>query len=72
MRYTYENTAAIGELKDVYLDGVKLDDVLEADTEAGYVIRCKLDAEGHVYAGENDELATERLIGVVAVVPKVG
>ena len=71
MRYIHENTSAISQPKYVHLDGVKIDDVLEADTEAGYVIRCKRNAEGFVYAGENDELATERLTGVVAVIPKV-
>lgn len=70
MRYTYENTAAIGEPKDVYLDGVKIDDACEADTVDGYVIRGKRNAEGNLYLDENDEVATERLTGAVVVVPK--
>lgn len=72
MRYTYENTAAIGAPKDVFLDGVKIDNVSEADTAEGYLVRCKIDAEGFLCVDEDGEIATDRLTGKVVVLPSAG
>lgn len=48
----------------VWLDGAEQKMVSEASISGGWLIRAKLDAEGHVYA-EGDEIATEKLFGVV-------
>lgn len=69
MRYTHENTSKIGQPKDVYLDGVKIDNVQEADDTEGWLIRCVLDADGYIQAGENGDVVVERLTGKVMVVP---
>ncbi len=49
---------------DVWLDGVEQSDVLEAHTDAGYIVRAKLNEAGEPYL-IGDEFATERLTGVV-------
>ncbi|WYK06241.1 hypothetical protein DWF04_021480 [Cereibacter sphaeroides f. sp. denitrificans] len=51
---------------DVWLDGVEQSDVLEADTDAGYIVRAKLNETGKPYL-IGDEVATERVTGVVTV-----
>ncbi|MFQ6756708.1 hypothetical protein V6Z72_20390 [Cereibacter sphaeroides] len=51
---------------DVWLDGVEQSDVLEADTDAGYIVRAKLNEAGKPYL-IGDEVATERVTGVVTV-----
>lgn len=70
MRYTNENTAKIGKPMDAYLDGVLIDDVLEADTSEGYLIRSVRNAEGFLCLDKNGDLAIERLVGTVVVKPK--
>lgn len=71
MRYTYENTYAIGNPVDVFLDGVKMccSDISEADDDEGYVIRAKKDSEGNLYIDDNGKVATETLYGAVVVTP---
>lgn len=66
--YTVENTIkAIPPMNaSVFLDGAEVKNCIEADTDAGYVIRAKLDASGHIFA-DGDEIATERLVGIVTV-----
>lgn len=71
MRYTHKNTAAIGCPMDVFLDGVQVDDVTEADTAEGYVIQCKRDGDGHFIIDGDGKVMTTRLNGAVKVVPKV-
>lgn len=51
----------------IYLNGLPQAYVVEAHTEEGWIIRCKLDSDGHVYA-EGDEVATEKLAGAVSAV----
>ena len=67
MRYTPENTVKAGKFATVYLDGVEVNNVIEADTEQGYVVRCLVNGKGYFYADERDEVATERLEGKVVV-----
>lgn len=62
-KYTYEN--APGAI--VYLNGVETDNVMEADDEVGYIIVAKFDDDGYLCVVD-DEIATERLEGVVTVV----
>lgn len=69
MRYTVENTSKINRPVIVYLDGVEVSLVVEADTEQGYITRCRQDEKGLMYADGNGEVATERLTGRVTVVP---
>lgn len=58
---------AIGARLRVLLDGVSQDGRCEAyDIDAGTVIRCKLDEQGHIYA-EGDEVARETVTGKVEV-----
>jgi hypothetical protein len=50
----------------IQLDGVEQRYVIAYDIDAGIVERCKLDADGHVYA-EGDEIVRETVSGVVTV-----
>lgn len=67
MRYTYENTAAIGKKVNVFLDGKEVDDVLEANTDEGYIIQLLRNSKGHLYADENGDAANCRKNGKVVV-----
>lgn len=67
MRYTIENTIKVGKPVAVYLDGVEVNNVIEADTEHGYIIRCKENERGFMYADSNGDVAAERLTGRVTV-----
>lgn len=51
---------------DVYLDGVEQKNVDTVDCSEGWIRRCKLDADGHIYA-EGDEVATEIVMGRVTI-----
>lgn len=66
--YTVKNTmkAVPPVLVDVWLDGAAISEVLEANTDEGYVVRIKRDESGRlVVAG--GKWATERIEGVVTV-----
>lgn len=67
-RYTVENTimAATPMNATVLLDGVEMRECIEADTDAGYIIRARRDEAGLLVL-DGEELATERLEGVVTV-----
>lgn len=69
MRYTVENTSKINRPMAVYLDGVEVNNVIEADTTQGYVVRCKQNERGLLYADEHGDVATERLTGRITVTP---
>lgn len=49
----------------IYLDGVKIDWVVEVDDEAGYVVRYKTKSGKFTVA--NDEIETEKLYGKVEI-----
>ncbi len=49
-----------------FVNGVEAANCIEADTDAGYVICAKLDEAGRLFA-DGDDVATERLEGVVTV-----
>ncbi len=70
MKYTVANTAGAGNPKDVFLDGVKLDAVIEADDEAGYVVVLLKDKDGFLYPDADGNTASERRTGKVVVVPR--
>lgn len=57
-----------GVFLDVYLDGVKQVNVVNADDEQGFVVRHKL-KEGRSYT-EGQQVATERLTGSVEFKPR--
>ena len=66
--YNVENTVAVGQSVTVYLDGVEQKNCFEADTENGYVLKARLNDAGEIFV-DGFEVATERLEGVVTVVP---
>ena len=66
MKYTVENTSAIGKYKRVFVDGVELNSVIECDTSEGYAIYHPVDENGNLRIC-GDELATETIHGVVTV-----
>lgn len=49
----------------IYLDGVKIDWVVKADDEAGYVVICKTKSGKFTVA--NDEIEVEKLYGKVEI-----
>lgn len=65
MKYTIENTAAIGNPLRVFLDGVEYNCAIECDTEKGYIVR-HLEDPDHP-GGILEE--TETLYGTVTVEP---
>ena len=65
--FTVDNTVKAGKLFTIYLDGVEQRYVIEADTDEGYVIVAKRDADGKPMR-DGDGLATERLTGNVTSV----
>jgi len=67
MRYTPENTAHIDRPVRVYLDGVEIHDVHEADDVEGYVIVASRNADGNLYDDGYGNIATERRTGTVVV-----
>lgn len=66
MRYTVQNTVELGICADVWLNGELVKDVIEADTDEGYILRAKRNEAGDIFI-DGDEYATERLEGVVTV-----
>lgn len=68
MKYTYENTSAIGMPVDVFLDGVKQDtrQIIECDDEAGYIVRPVRDEDG-IMIVDGKGLRTEKIFGEVVV-----
>lgn len=70
MIYNYDNCAGMGVPREAFVDGVKMDHAIEADTENGYVLVAELDEKGRPLA-DGDELATRRVCGVVTVVPAI-
>lgn len=71
MKYTVENTAAIGQYKEVWLDGKFIENAFEADTEEGYVLTLKEDENGEIEISPKHEFVTQRLTGVVVVKDRV-
>ena len=65
--FTVDNTIKAGKLFTIYLDGVEQRYVIEADTDEGYVIRSKRNADGKPMR-DGDGLVTERLTGNVTAV----
>ena len=63
-RYTPSN--CIGRNVAVYLDGVRQEDVLEADDDLGFVIKLARDEAGNIIA-EGDEVKREIKLGKVQV-----
>jgi hypothetical protein len=51
---------------NILLNGTKQSDVLELDTEEGWLVRCVRDENGQLVI-EGDSLKTERLTGVVTI-----
>lgn len=51
----------------IYLNGLPQQDVSEAHTEEGWIVRAKRDAKGNLYV-EGEEIATEKLFGPVTAV----
>lgn len=71
MIYNYDNCAGIGVPREAFVDGVKVEGlVVEADTDAGYVLVTQVDDNGNFIA-HGEELATDRIEGVVTVVPAI-
>ena len=68
MKYTVENTIAIGKPVKAFLDGVEQKDCIEADEENGVVIVYARDKDGR-YILVWREIQTETRYGVVTVVP---
>lgn len=52
------NFYEIGQKIDVFLDGVKQEEIISYDADAGYVRVNKLDDKGHAFVA-GDEIATE-------------
>lgn len=48
----------------IWLDGVEQAMVCEANIDEGWIIRCVLDADGHITA-RDDVIVTEKVYGVV-------
>ena len=65
--FTADNTIKIGRRFAIYLDGVEQRDVIQADTDEGYVIRSKCTADGKPMR-DGEKWATERLTGNVTAV----
>lgn len=58
---------------DVYLDGVRQDGCcVEADTQAGYVVRYRRSQRTGKYVRNGDEIETERVEGKVEFKRRVG
>lgn len=70
MKYTPANTVEIGIRADVWVNGEPVDQVLEADTTEGYVIRAKIKDGKVCHDGEN--ILQERIEGVVTVKTRYG
>lgn len=51
----------------VFLDGIPQERVVEADTNGGWLVRCKLNDDGLIFA-EGEEIATEKVFGTVSAV----
>lgn len=68
MRYTAENTAAIGKPMRVFVDGKEITHCEMADTDEGYVIAYVVGDDGLVVI-DGDEIRAERIEGVVTVEP---
>lgn len=66
MKYTVENTSAVGKHKRVFVDGVEISNVIECDTNEGYAVYHPIDTNGNLRICE-DYLATETIHGVVTV-----
>lgn len=66
MKYTVENTSAVGRHKRVFVDGVELRNVIECDTSEGYATYHPTDENGNLRIC-GDDLATETIHGVVTV-----
>lgn len=68
MIYTCENTIDIGKPVDVYLDGVKQEGVIFADTIGGVIKKHSKNENGEWFIA-GDEIKTEEIFGKVEVVP---
>lgn len=67
-KYTIHNTVKSGLRADVWLDGDPVQDVIEADTDDGYILRyCKNEAGNIVLSPDGKTIETERLTGRVEV-----
>lgn len=66
MRYTMKNTIEVGVLVDIWLDGVPMSEVVEADTDEGYIVRIKRDKDGDIVVN-GDYIEHERIDGEVRV-----
>ena len=70
MKITVEDCSRTGKWYKVYLDGREIDDVVEVDTEKGYLVRYKTaNGEWVFRTGKNGsrDIVTERLEGKVSV-----
>jgi hypothetical protein len=54
---------------EIWIDGVQLHSVIEADDEAGYVIQPQFDERGH-FVHINGVIQTQRREGKVTFVPR--
>lgn len=70
MKYTVENT--INTPVDVYLDGVKVEQVFEADDDLGYILQYRTGEDGYLVASraKKDEAVIDERHGEVKVVVK--
>lgn len=67
-RYTVHNTVESGLRADVWLDGDPVQDVIEADTDDGYILRYQRNEAGRFsISPDGESIETERLSGRVEV-----
>lgn len=67
-KYTVHNTVECGLRADVWLDGEPVQNVIEADTDEGYVLRLQKNKAGQFFLSPDGEtVETERLTGRVEV-----
>ena len=66
--YTVYNTVKSGLRATIFLDGKEVDNVIEADTDEGYVLTCVKDEDGFAQpTADGTQLETQRLTGRVEV-----
>lgn len=70
MRYNAQNTAAIGKPKRVFIDGKEIENVVECDTDEGFVKIHLFDESGNAIL-DGDCIATDTLHGKVTVKTKL-
>ena len=67
MLYTAKNTINIGKPVKVFVDGIEIENAVEADTDEGYVVF--MPAPIRTCHGQPDQIYTETVRGTVTVEP---